>query len=127
MEEVGLDPGLRHRYPHEFSGGQRQRVAIARVLVLKPQLIILDEPTSSLDRTVQFQVVELLRKLQSEHRLSYLFITHDLKLVKVLCHSTIVMQEGHMVEAGETDQVLNAPRQAYTRELIKAAFDDGRF
>ena len=127
MKEVGLDPDLRHRYPHEFSGGQRQRVAIARVLVLKPRLIILDEPTSSLDRTVQFQVVELLRALQSEHRLSYLFITHDLKLVKALCHSIVVMKNGHMVETGVTDHVLNDPQQAYTRELIQAAFDDGRF
>ncbi len=122
MEDVGLDPDMRHRYPHEFSGGQRQRVAIARVLVLKPQLIILDEPTSSLDRTVQFQIIELLRTLQREHNLTYMFITHDLKVVKALCHSIIVMKQGRVVEAGAADQIFNAPREPYTRELLAAAF-----
>jgi microcin C transport system ATP-binding protein len=125
MEEVELDPALRHRYPHEFSGGQRQRVAIARVLVLKPRLIILDEPTSSLDRTVQFQIIQLLRKLQREHRLAYMFITHDLKLVKALCHTIIVMKEGRVVEAGEADRIFTAPREIYTRELLQAALNLG--
>jgi microcin C transport system ATP-binding protein len=124
MEAVGLDPALRHRYPHEFSGGQRQRVAIARALVLKPQLIILDEPTSSLDRTVQFQIITLLRRLQREHHLTYLFITHDLKVVKALCHTIAVMRDGRVVEAGDAERIFNDPRQAYTRELLRAAFDD---
>ena len=122
MEEVGLDPGMRHRYPHEFSGGQRQRVAIARVLVLKPKLVILDEPTSSLDRTVQFQVIELLRRLQREHDLAYLFITHDLKVVKALCHTIIVMKDGRVAEAGDADRIFQAPQAETTRELLQAAF-----
>lgn len=122
MQEVGLDPGSRHRYPHEFSGGQRQRIAIARALVLKPQLMILDEPTSSLDRTIQFQIIQLLRKLQREHNLTYMFITHDLKVVKALCHSIVVMKEGRVVEAGEADRIFNAPQQRYTQELLQAAF-----
>jgi microcin C transport system ATP-binding protein len=126
MQEVGLDPELRYRYPHEFSGGQRQRVAIARALVLKPKLIILDEPTSSLDRTVQFQIIELLRRLQREHDLTYMFITHDLKVVKALCHSIVVMKQGRVVEAGAADRIFNSPRQDYTRDLLRAAFDDQR-
>jgi microcin C transport system ATP-binding protein len=123
MQEVGLDPELRHRYPHEFSGGQRQHIAVARALVLKPRLIILDEPTSSLDRTVQFQIIELLRKLQREHNLTYMFITHDLKVVKALCHTIVVMKEGRIVEAGDADRIFSAPQQPYTRELLQAAFD----
>jgi microcin C transport system ATP-binding protein len=123
MEDVGLNPELRHRYPHEFSGGQRQRVAIARALVMKPKLIILDEPTSSLDRTVQSQIIELLRKLQSEHHLTYMFITHDLKVVRSLCHSVIVIKNGRVVESGESDQVFNTPREIYTQELLNAAFN----
>ncbi len=126
MEEVGLDPEFRHRYPHEFSGGQRQRVAIARALVLKPRLIVLDEPTSSLDRTVQFQVIDLLRKLQNEHTLSYMFITHDLKMVRALCHSIIVMKDGRVVEAGPADRIFDSPRHPYTAELLKAALDESR-
>ncbi len=122
MEEVELDPALRHRYPHEFSGGQRQRIAIARVLVLKPRLIILDEPTSSLDRTVQFQIIQLLRKLQADRHLSYMFITHDLRMVQALCHSIIVMKEGRVVEAGKADAIFSDPQETYTRELLQAAF-----
>lgn len=123
LEEVGLDPEARHRYPHEFSGGQRQRIAIARALVLKPDLIILDEPTSSLDRSVQFQVIELLRELQEKHGLTYLFITHDLKVVKALCHDIIVMRAGEIVESGPAEKVFQTPIKEYTRALLAAAFD----
>ncbi|MFW5722616.1 MAG: ABC transporter ATP-binding protein [Desulfohalobiaceae bacterium] len=121
LEEVGIDPMLRHRYPHEFSGGQRQRIAVARALVLKPRLIILDEPTSSLDRTVQFQVIELLRKLQEEHDLAYLFISHDLKVVRALCHELLVLHQGKVVESGPTERIISAPQDPYTRELLQAA------
>lgn len=123
LEEVGIDPMLRHRYPHEFSGGQRQRIAVARALVLKPRLIILDEPTSSLDRTVQFQVIELLRKLQEEHDLAYLFISHDLKVVRALCHELLVLHQGKVVESGPTERIISAPQDPYTRELLQAALD----
>jgi microcin C transport system ATP-binding protein len=123
LEEVDLDPDVRHRYPHEFSGGQRQRIAIARALVLKPKLVVLDEPTSSLDRSVQFQVINLLRDLQSKHGLTYLFITHDLKIVKALCHEIIVMKSGVVVEAGPAANVFKAPQEDYTRTLLAAAFD----
>ena len=122
LTEVGLDPETRHRYPHEFSGGQRQRVAIARALVLKPKLIVLDEPTSSLDRSVQFQIISLLRDLQESHGLTYLFITHDLKVVKALCHEVIVMRSGKVVEAGPADRVFEAPQKEYTKALLNAAF-----
>ncbi len=120
--EVGLDPEVRHRYPHEFSGGQRQRIAIARALILKPKLIVLDEPTSALDRTVQSQIVDLLRDLQVKHQLSYIFISHDLAVVKALCHELIVMREGHVVEQGPASQLFSEPSAAYTQALIKAAF-----
>jgi microcin C transport system ATP-binding protein len=123
LEEVDMDPDVRHRYPHEFSGGQRQRIAIARALVLKPKLVVLDEPTSSLDRSVQFQVINLLRDLQSKHGLTYLFITHDLKIVKALCHDVIVMKSGVVVEAGPARNVFGAPRHDYTRTLLTAAFE----
>ncbi len=122
LKEVGLDPQARNRYPHEFSGGQRQRIAIARALILKPKLIILDEPTSALDRTVQSQIVELLRNLQVRYKLSYIFISHDLAVVKALSHELIVMKEGEVVEQGSAQQLFNNPQQAYTKQLIAAAF-----
>ncbi len=122
LEEVGLDPEARHRYPHEFSGGQRQRVAIARALVLEPEFLLLDEPTSSLDRSVQSQVLDLLRELQRRRQLTYLFISHDLKVVRALCHEILVMKEGVVVEAGPTEELLHHPQQPYTQELFRAAF-----
>jgi microcin C transport system ATP-binding protein len=121
LEEVGIDPQSRHRYPHEFSGGQRQRIAIARALVLKPALILLDEPTSALDRTVQKQVVALLRELQEKHGLTYLFISHDLAVVRALAHDVIVVKDGKVVERGASHDVFDAPQQAYTKELLAAA------
>jgi microcin C transport system ATP-binding protein len=123
LQDVGLDPDVRHRYPHEFSGGQRQRIAIARALVLKPKLIVLDEPTSSLDRSVQFQVINLLRDLQLKYGLTYLFITHDLKIVKALCHEVIVMKSGVIVEAGPAQTVFTSPERDYTKTLLAAAFE----
>ncbi len=123
LEEVGLDPETRHRYPHEFSGGQRQRISIARALVLKPKLIVLDEPTSALDRSVQVQVIDLLRKLQRDHNLAYIFISHDLAVVRAMSHHVVVMRDGKVVEQGATGDVLSAPKEAYTRALLAAAFD----
>ncbi|WP_117207618.1 ABC transporter ATP-binding protein [Pseudomonas coronafaciens] len=121
LEEVGLDPQTRHRYPHEFSGGQRQRIAIARALVLKPALILLDEPTSALDRTVQKQVVALLRDLQQKHGLTYLFISHDLAVIKALAHDVIVVKDGKVVERGPSHDLFDSPQHPYTRELLAAA------
>ena len=122
LEEVQLDPGLRNRYPHEFSGGQRQRIAIARAIILKPKLVVLDEPTSALDRQVQKQIIELLRGLQQAHDLSYLFISHDLAVVRAMADHIMVMRDGRVVEQGTPDEVMGAPREDYTRRLMAAAF-----
>ena len=122
MAEVGLDPAVMHRYPHEFSGGQRQRIAIARAMILNPRLVVLDEPTSALDMTVQVQIVDLLRRLQRGHGLAYLFISHDLRVVRAMAHQIMVMRAGEVVEQGPTDALFAAPRHDYTRRLIAAAF-----
>ena len=124
MVEVGLDPASMARYPHEFSGGQRQRIAIARAMILRPQLVVLDEPTSALDMTVQVQIVDLLRNLQKKWGLAYIFISHDLRVVRALSHKVIVMKEGDTVEAGEAAQVFTNPASDYTRALMAAAFGD---
>lgn len=122
LREVGLDPEIRFRYPHEYSGGQRQRIAIARALVLKPEVLVLDEPTSSLDRTVQFQVIALLRDIQRKHGLSYIFISHDLKVLRALSHRLMIMKAGRVVEQGLSSEVFANPKDAYTRNLISTAF-----
>ncbi|SCA57154.1 putative fused oligopeptide transporter subunits of ABC superfamily: ATP-binding components [Candidatus Terasakiella magnetica] len=123
LEEVGLSREAQDRYPHEFSGGQRQRIAIARAVVLKPRLIILDEPTSALDMSVQAQIVELLRALQQKHNLAYIFISHDLKVVRAMSHKVMVMQNGVVVEQGLRDDIFDAPQSPYTKALMAAAFD----
>ncbi|WP_026758144.1 ABC transporter ATP-binding protein [Sediminimonas qiaohouensis] len=123
MEEVGLDPAMMHRYPHEFSGGQRQRIAIARAMVLRPKLLVLDEPTSALDMTVQVQIVNLLRDLQVKYGLAYLFISHDLNVVRAMSHRIVVMKDGDIVEYGEAEQVFDAPQTEYARTLLAAALD----
>ncbi|WP_404840916.1 ATP-binding cassette domain-containing protein [Alkalilimnicola ehrlichii] len=123
LEEVGLAAELRHRYPHELSGGQRQRVSFARALVLKPRVLILDEPTSALDRSVQAQVVELLREVQERHRLAYIFISHDLKVVRALSHRIMVMRNGKVVETNTAEKLFEQPAHPYTQALLTAAFD----
>ena len=123
LEEVGLDAGTRWRYPHEFSGGQRQRIAIARAMVLKPRFVMLDEPTSALDMSVQAQVVDLLRDLQRKHDLAYLFISHDLKVVRALANEVMVMRGGKVVEEGASEDIFDRPKTAYTKALMAAAFD----
>ena len=123
MDEVGLDPATRHRYPHEFSGGQRQRVSIARALILRPRFMVLDEPTSALDRSVQAQVIDLLRGIQARHKLAYLFISHDLKVVRAIADHVVVLKDGFVVEQGPADQVFDQPHDPYTRALMRAAFD----
>ena len=122
LKEVGLDAATRNRYPHEFSGGQRQRVAIARAMVLNPRFVMLDEPTSALDMSVQAQVVDLLRSLQAKHDLAYLFISHDLKVIRALANDVIVMRNGRIVEAGPSEQIFERPQTDYTKALISAAF-----
>jgi microcin C transport system ATP-binding protein len=122
LEEVGLDPADQDRYPHEFSGGQRQRISIARAMVLRPRLVVLDEPTSALDMSVQAQIVDLLRDLQRRHGLAYLFISHDLRVVRAMSHEVVVMKDGVVVERGPTEEIFAAPRQAYTKALMAAAF-----
>ncbi|QIA20391.1 ABC transporter ATP-binding protein [Mesorhizobium sp. AA22] len=122
LGEVGLDPATRNRYPHEFSGGQRQRIAIARAMVLNPRFVMLDEPTSALDMSVQAQVVDLLRSLQAKHDLAYLFISHDLKVIRALANDVIVMRNGRIVETGPSEQIFERPQTDYTKALISAAF-----
>jgi microcin C transport system ATP-binding protein len=121
--EVGLDPDAKHRYPHEFSGGQRQRISIARALALKPKLIVLDEPTSALDMSVQAQIVDLLRALQDRHELAYMFISHDLKVVRAMADEVLVIKDGRAVEHGPATEVFDSPKTSYTRALMAAAFD----
>ena len=123
MIEVGLDPATIDRYPHEFSGGQRQRIAIARAMILKPRLVVLDEPTSALDMTVQVQIVNLLRDLQQKYQLAFLFISHDLKVVRALSHKVLVMRQGDIVESGTGQQIFDAPQTDYAKALIAAAFN----
>ncbi len=122
LEEVGLPPEIAARYPHEFSGGQRQRIAVARAIVLKPRLLVLDEPTSALDRSIQAQLVDLLRGLQRAHGLSYLFISHDLAVVRALAHRVAVLQAGRVVEQGPAEALFARPQREYTAALMAAAF-----
>ena len=123
LKKVGIDPATRHRYPHEFSGGQRQRISIARAMILKPKVVVLDEPTSALDLSVQKQIIDLLRDLQRDFNLSYIFISHDLKVVQAMAHSVLVMKDGKIVEKGTTKDIFENAQQAYTKDLIHAAFN----
>jgi microcin C transport system ATP-binding protein len=122
LMEVGLPPDIGDRYPHEFSGGQRQRIAIARAMVLKPRFVVLDEPTSALDMSVQAQIVDLLQQLQHDHHLGYLFISHDLRVVRALAHRIVVLRRGLVVEQGPADEIVARPQHDYTRALMAAAF-----
>ena len=123
MQEVDLEPDMMVRYPHEFSGGQRQRISIARAMVLKPKFVVLDEPTSALDMSVQAQIVDLLRKLQRDHDLAYLFVSHDLKVVRALANWVIVMRDGLILEQGDSQKIFEAPETEYTQALLDAALD----
>jgi microcin C transport system ATP-binding protein len=122
MREVGLDPATMQRYPHEFSGGQRQRIAIARAMILRPKLVVLDEPTSALDMTVQVQIADLLRDLQRKWGLAFIFISHDLRVIRAMSHKVMVMQAGDVVESGECEAVFTNPQSPYTKALMAAAF-----
>jgi len=123
LEEVGLDPAAMDRYPHEFSGGQRQRIGIARALVLDPAFIVLDEPTSALDVSIQVQIIQLLKGLQERRGLTFMFISHDLRVVRAIAHEVVVMKDGRIVEAGPTEQVMTRPTDSYTQALLRAAVD----
>lgn len=126
LNEVELDPEFRHRYPHEFSGGQRQRIAIARALILKPKLIILDEPTSALDRSIQVQVIDLLRRIQDKHNIAYVFISHDLAVVRALSHQVLVLKDGKIIEKNNCEALFSQPQTQYTKQLLDAAFFYGQ-
>jgi ABC-type microcin C transport system duplicated ATPase subunit YejF len=121
MNDVGIDPSMKFKYPHEFSGGQRQRIAIARSIILQPAFMILDEPTSALDRSIQIQIIDLLKSIQDKYELTYLFISHDLKVIRSVSDSIFVMQDGNLVESGLADEVFNNPKKDYTNKLLTAA------
>ena len=123
LRKVELNTTILNRYPHEFSGGQRQRIAIARAIVLKPRFLILDEPTSALDLSVQSQIIKLLKKLQKENNLGYVFISHDLRVIRSLAHQLIVLKNGKVVESGNSNQIFKSPKQKYTKQLISAALE----